>query len=71
MIEALRLERKEWVETIRQVTTQYEERIYASTEARMAHSAELHAMKNKIQELILKVEALLMRADRGTGAGND
>lgn len=73
MIEALRIERKEWVEAIRLVTIQYEERIHASTESRMAQSAELHTLKNKIQELILKVEAVLMWTDKraGTGGSDD
>lgn len=66
MIEALRLERKEWIETIRQVTTHYEERMASATEARVAQASELHALKGKITELILKVEALLMRHGGGS-----
>jgi len=72
MIEALRLERQEWTATLRQVTTQYEERMRTSTEARVAQTAELHALKSRMTELILKVEALLMMAKSLRGEdGND
>lgn len=71
MIEALRLERQEWLTAMRQITTQYEERTQAATETRVANTAELHALKSRMTELILKVEALLMIAKSSRGEGSN
>ena len=63
MIEAIRAERDEWLEALRQVVADYKTDTRLSIEARVSVQAELHALRSKMTELILKVELLLMRVD--------
>lgn len=64
IIEALRVERKEWLDTLRIMLADYRNDSRASLEAKVAIQAELHALRGKMTDLILKVEMLLMRAGK-------
>lgn len=63
IIEALRTERKEWMDALRQVLADYRADSRASVETKANLAAELHSLKNKMTDLVLKVEMLLMRVD--------
>lgn len=77
MIEALRLERKEWNDELRLITDRYDMRQREATESKMLIQAEMHTLKGQITTLILKVEAWMARDDRrggqsgGNSGGND
>jgi hypothetical protein len=70
--EFLRLleERREMIQALQQITRQYDEMQRLATEARVTTNAEIHALRGKITELILKVEMLLMRVEKKAD-GND
>lgn len=63
IIEALRVERKEWMDALRQVLADYRTDSRASVETKANLAAELHSLKGKVTELLLKVELSLMRVD--------
>ncbi len=62
MIDALRIERKEWTSEMREVADNYRDEMRTASEAKVVLQSEMHALRNKVQELILKVESLLMRS---------
>lgn len=64
MIEALRLERKEWLATLQQVMADYRVDSRSLLTASEGVKAEMHALRGKMTELILKVEIVLMRAEK-------
>lgn len=53
------------------MSQKYDEMQRLATEARVNTNAEMHALRGKIQELISKVEILLMRVDKQTGGKID
>lgn len=53
IIEALRLERKEWNDALQKITERYDNRQREATEAKMNMASEMHALKNKVTEWML------------------
>lgn len=71
MLDALRVDAKELQETLKQVAGDYRAELRAASESKVAVQGELHALRNKIAELILKVEAVLMRLSGDKTKGRD
>jgi hypothetical protein len=64
-------ERREMIDALHQITSKYDAMQQQATEARVITNAEMHALRGKIQELIHKVEILLMRVEKQAGASGN
>lgn len=53
IIEALRLERKEWNEALRLITERYDTRQREAIESKMNMASEMHALRSKLTEWML------------------
>lgn len=71
MLDAMRLDAKETQETLKQVAADYKAELRASSESKVAVQSEIHALRGKMTELILKVEAVLLRIANDKKGGND
>jgi vacuolar-type H+-ATPase subunit E/Vma4 len=54
MVEQVRLERKEWVDTLRENNRQYNELLRLAVEAMTYTKSEMHALKSKLTEAMLR-----------------